>query len=32
LKEAFEQYAEAKSGWFKGFKVTRFDGRETTVS
>jgi membrane-associated phospholipid phosphatase len=32
LKEAFDQYAEAKSGWFKGFKVTRFDGRVANVS
>ena len=32
LKEAFDQYAEAKAGWFKGFRVTRFDGSVAVVS
>ncbi len=32
LKEAFDQYAEARAGWFKGFNVVRFDGSVAVVA
>jgi membrane-associated phospholipid phosphatase len=32
LKELFDQYYEAKAGWFKGFTVNRFDGRLVKIA